>query len=958
MNQKNDFKTSVQWLIKTESKKNLGPYSTEAVLKLIAQGAFAGTEKIKRYPDGKWTAISKQPDFYDKLLEALEEVPKNKQQYRPETQDRVQAETVIIPRDSEAKNYSGFDSDETIAPKSDSQPSQSTNQTNQRIRNQANPKIESGGENFNSITLSPPLEMTTVSNIRKHEKKAAVILPLTLLGVVILGAITLLLWPEQNSVGLSEKLHLLAPRVNSGVMMKSEDVRAGIQHAVRDYTEDSFESYLDAQNKLVTVIEGAPQNIEARGTLCLVYKELWPWAKQDSQDLEAIYSMSKSTRSLDPTGINGIYCEIVKLMTQGKYKEARGVVEYALNQPSLATAPVLYQIKAELLFEERDIKTAVLYAEKAKQLWPEWVKPEIDWAKYLNRIDRHAEATAGYQAVLQKNPKHKVAQIDYGIILFKEFHQTDDALHLLSTALSTPGKVSRGDQARAHFFLALAYSEKKDAGKAQENAKAAYKLNPSDPQFKELVSRLGGAPELASSDHNELVFLGDQHARSGNCLVAQAEYKAAFELDSTNATAAMKAGRCLWQINQSSEAVLWLKKALQADPKLTSAYVLLADYQSERFDYYSAIQSLNKATVIFPNDHEILKGYGLVEFRRNNMKDAVSYLQRAFKIYENDIENLILLTKASTSLGDFSAAQKYAVRAIELDATNPDAQIVYARVLTEFQGLETGVLYLRDLINKFSYTVEFRLALAELYREHERYSQAQKFYEQLVDADPKNKKARLGLGLSLQGQAVFDKALKQFLAASVVDPSDAEALFRAGKVYLEIEKYPEAVTQFKRAQTVNSLFPRLNYWMGRAFFQMGQYDQALKASAEERKINPNLADSYILAAEVYTATKQFQKCAAEYQLASKLRPQGAILYVQLARCYRQSGSPDIAESMLNIAASQESGMPEIYKEQGAIYQIKGDARASIQAYSKYLALSPNAPDKKQIEFQINQMSGH
>ncbi|MEZ0391327.1 MAG: hypothetical protein ACAH59_03865, partial [Pseudobdellovibrionaceae bacterium] len=64
---------TIQWLIKTESDRQLGPYSTEAVLKMISEGALTGGEKIKRYPDGKWTAISKEPDFYDKLLEALEE---------------------------------------------------------------------------------------------------------------------------------------------------------------------------------------------------------------------------------------------------------------------------------------------------------------------------------------------------------------------------------------------------------------------------------------------------------------------------------------------------------------------------------------------------------------------------------------------------------------------------------------------------------------------------------------------------------------------------------------------------------------------------------------------------------------------------------------------------------------------------------------------------------------------
>lgn len=939
MQQNRGAKPSIQWLIKTESERQLGPYSTEGILKMISEGALTGTEKIKRYPDGKWTAISREPDFYDKLLEALEEIPVVKPTHEAEEkkQEQFEAETVIstLPGRSQDENSEKIEA-QTLQIK--------TKRILQPLEN-VNP---------NSVNLGSTIDLSPVEKIKKKQKNKALKLPLFLGAAALIVIGLAILWPESRETG---KLHLLIPRANIKTTISPDELKLGIQKAVSDYTRDTFETYLSAQNRLVSIIEGAPQNVEARGILCLVYKELWPFVKQDSQDLNAVHLMSKSTRSLDPTGINGAYCEIVKLMTRGKYKEARGIVEFALNQPAMATAPVLYQLKAELLFEERDLKTALLYAEKAKQLWPDWVKPHYEFGKYLIRNNRNADAARALQATLQMNPKHKMAQIEYGVLLFRGYKQADDSLKILSNATSTPGKIENTELARAHFFLGLIYAEKRNGEKAREHAEKAFSLNSTDPQIKDLLTRLGGtANRKAGQNNNELVFLGDQHQRTGNCLAAQAEYKAAFELDPSNAVAAMKAAKCLWQLNQSHEAIQWLRKAIKADAKLTTAHVLLADYQSDQFDYVSATQTLNKASQIFSNNYEVIRGYGLVEFRRNNMKDAIAYLLRSHKIFENDIETLILLAKAYSAIGDFSSAQKFSVRAIELDSTNTEAQIIYARILTQFQGLETGLLYLKDLITKFSYTIDYRLALADLYREQERSSQAQKIYEQIVDADPKNKKALIGLGLSYQAQGFFDKALQQFLAASVLDPSDAEGLFRAGILYMDISKYADAITQFKRAQVVNAFYPRLNYYIGRAFFQNNKYEEALKAAMQERKINPNLADSYILAAEVYSATRQFQKCSTEYQQAIKLRPQGASLYVKVARCYRQGGSPDIAESMLNIAANQESGLPEIYKEQGAVYETKGDARAAVQAYNKYLALSPNAPDRKEIERQILSIS--
>ncbi len=934
--------SSIQWLIKTESDRQLGPYSTEAVLKLISQGALSGGEQIKRYPDGKWAAISRQPDFYDKLLDALEEIPK----FDPNRRERIEADTIVAPMPERQQSE---DHEKTvIVPRSQITIAEQKTQL---------PVIEneSPAQSVQPVVKREPIQLEPVSKLSKKQKTKSIQIPLILGAVAILFIVVAYLIPERASIG---KPHLLVPRASNSASMSSKDVSAGIQKAIHEYEKDTFESYLEAQNKLVAVIEGSPQNIDARGSLCLVYKELWPFVKQDAQDMDAVFNMSKATRSLDPTGINGVYCEAIKLMTLGKYKEARGVIEYALNQPQMSTAPVLYQLKAELLFEEKDIRTSILYVDKAKQLWPEWVKATFDAGKYQARNDQPAEAVKSFKQALQLNPLHRKSQIELGIILFKNFHQSDAALAQLSAAVSSVSKIPNADVSQAHFFLSLIYAEKKNFAQAKEHAQEAFRLNPSDSQTKELVTKLGGSTNLpgGSSGDSELVFLGDQHQRTGNCLAAQAEYKAAFELDSTNAVAALKAARCLWQLNQSSDAIQWLKKAIKSDSKLTAAYVLMADYQSERFDYIGAMQTLNKASQLFPNNYEVLRGYGLVEYRRNNMKDAIGYLQRANKIFENDIETLILLAKAFMASGDYASAQKASVRAIELDSTSTEAQIVYARILTQFQGLETGILYLKDLINKFSYTLDFRLALADLYREQERASQAQKIYEQLIDVDPRNKKARLGLGQSLQAQGIFDKALKQYLAASVTDPSDMEGLFRAGLVYIDIHKYSDAITQLKRSQVVNPLYPRLNYYMGRAYFLNGDYEHALTAAMEERKINPNLADSYILAAEIYTQTKQFQKCASEYQQAIKLRPQGAELYVKMARCYRQSGSPDIAESMLGIAANQESGLPEIYKEQGAVYETKGDIRAAVQAYNKYLTLSPNAPDRHEIEARITMIS--
>ena len=96
----------VTWVVKTVSGQVKGPYSTEAILRMIGEGVFSGQEMISKLPDGQWTQISKEAAFYDKLLEALEDVVK----VDPKKAQKMEAETVIMrippaaPKQPESKN--------------------------------------------------------------------------------------------------------------------------------------------------------------------------------------------------------------------------------------------------------------------------------------------------------------------------------------------------------------------------------------------------------------------------------------------------------------------------------------------------------------------------------------------------------------------------------------------------------------------------------------------------------------------------------------------------------------------------------------------------------------------------------------------------------------------------------------------------------------------------------------
>jgi hypothetical protein len=85
--------SSGQWVFRADKDQVKGPYTTEELRAMIVSGNFSGTEEICQYPQGEWQVLTKQPEFYDALLESLEN-PIEAQKKKDQKQD---AETVIKP---------------------------------------------------------------------------------------------------------------------------------------------------------------------------------------------------------------------------------------------------------------------------------------------------------------------------------------------------------------------------------------------------------------------------------------------------------------------------------------------------------------------------------------------------------------------------------------------------------------------------------------------------------------------------------------------------------------------------------------------------------------------------------------------------------------------------------------------------------------------------------------------
>ena len=551
-----------------------------------------------------------------------------------------------------------------------------------------------------------------------------------------------------------------------------------------------------------------------------------------------------------------------------------------------------------------------------------------------------------------------MSQIEAAVIEFEQFHQDDKAFDILNKALFSGEQMPHTVQSAGHFALAQVYFARTQRSRALAQAKEAYRLNPENHRAREMIRDLGGESglDVGSSDGREQMFLGDQYYRQGDHFAAQAAYRVAFEQDRRNGRAAMMAGKSLWELSQSKDAIDWMKRAIEADPNLVEAYVTLADYYSQRFDYLSAIGVLKRSQTISPKNYEVYRGFAVVELRRNNFKGSLNFAKQALQLYDADSETNLVIARAYLGLEEYSEALRFCDRAIEMDIQNAVAHGLRARILASLKGADAAIQYLREKIQEYDRVVEYKLTLAEIYMREQRFRDAEATYGLVLSQEPNSKRALLGMGRAILVQTDRKtEALKLFLQAAVLDPSDAEAIYWAAETFVQQKRYPEAVKQYLRVLTLNPRFPRAHMSLGQAYLEMRDPKSALAQAETEKAMNPDLTEAYMLSGDAYYMLGAYSQCANQYQMALSKRAQRTEVYVRLARCYRRAGALDSAISVLRQAAARENGFADIWKEQGAVFHMKGQVDQAIESYERYKALAPNAKDTGVINRLIQKL---
>src|ERR1700674_340308 len=133
--------------------------------------------------------------------------------------------------------------------------------------------------------------------------------------------------------------------------------------------------------------------------------------------------------------------------------------------------------------------------------------------------------------------------------------------------------------------------------------------------------------------------------------------------------------------------------------------------------------------------------------------------------------------------------------------------------------------------------------LGVAYMNQQRPADAQKYFEQALEVDPKFAVARLNLGVCLLAQQKLEPARAALEAATQQLPEDAYAWYNLGLVYKDLGDMEKGVAAFQHVTQIAPNEPDAYYFIGYLNAQLQKYDEAIAAFQKGLALSPFHASS-------------------------------------------------------------------------------------------------------------------
>lgn len=440
---------------------------------------------------------------------------------------------------------------------------------------------------------------------------------------------------------------------------------------------------------------------------------------------------------------------------------------------------------------------------------------------------------------------------------------------------------------------------------------ATLKLNNRNDALELFNTALKVNPSFATAYDN----IGIVEMMNGNLDAAEANFMKAMKFNSHNPTAWYHMAQVETRRGNYSKALTWVNHSIHVNPNSSPALTLQGELYLKQGNQAAAINSFKKAQIVKPENSRPYMNLATIYENRADEEFAMEQLKTALAINPNNKESKLRIANMALHIRKYDQALDYFSKLVGDENYNDDAVIGLANTYYEMakeRGENNGITtnkevylaydYINKAIEQCPEDLELHLAKLKLAR--------------LVHQEPLSRDS-LNYIIQAAGSNLMDSVIK-------------------GEAYLALGREKDAVYTFENA---------INF-------------------------SDSVQDDLYLA-EILVHNKQFRTARVALQKALMKEPnniiaQNGIRYINLCetksneffdiaqRQYQQNNYASAIE-YCNRAIDFYHNSPQIAKLKAMSYEKELNYRGAVKYYQQYLAMSPNAADKDEINKKIDKI---
>ena len=379
--------------------------------------------------------------------------------------------------------------------------------------------------------------------------------------------------------------------------------------------------------------------------------------------------------------------------------------------------------------------------------------------------------------------------------------------------------------------------------------------------------------------------LGSVYVRSGKDTEALDVYQKIIEKDGGNFNALNSLAGIYRRLKRYDESIAVLETALVTGEDDNAVYYNMGYTNKLMGNKEEGAKCFQRVIDENPNDVLAYNHLGSIQAARGEHAKALNTYAKALQLDKNHPILHYNAAKSYIALGNLSKAKNSYENALRAHPGWIDAMDAYARLLMKMNLLPEAedILLQAQRLDKDNLAIKNALGLA--YFKRERYTEANRLFNDVLRENKKDVSALLGKSAILSKTRKMDAASVILSDLEKKHPDNHEVCFQYSELLVRMNKLLEAVKRINHLYAENPNDPDLLNLISQYAIRKGEEERVQDFVDKIAQSNPTYTNHFFDIAEVYFEMQKLDK--AEYFIRSYLEKQkkDSKAYVLMGKIY-------------------------------------------------------------------------